>query len=722
MNDPGNPDFLLEVWTEAESTKHLNKAILRESSDVKRLLALAVEHQDVLQPLNVATLIHRLAKRLAREGPRFADRTREVQQSAQWRTLLGLVYTHAPNCNNMELTNCLWALATMEAKGRAEEEVAQRLMELSTKYLDTFEPRNLALSAWALAKLGNRSTEWCRLWSAATLRRLADFDTRDLTMVVWAFATLQYRDEGFLRPFCQEVERKIPQGGPQDLGNTLWALAALQFRHDAALAAICKECFEKAAIFDHQNLSISMWSFAILGYKNMNLFHHMTQIITERVQEFPSQGIANTVWSLAKFHFQQKCLLMTVAEDIMPRLDTFQPQHLSIIAWAYATLEFPNRPLLTALCQAATKKMDIFSAQHMANMTWAMATLAHKDEEYLRRLAVQALSQVQNFNPQECSNLAWAFALLAYRDDELLGSLSKRSQEIMMEFIPQNLGNTAWAYNRLGYRDEGLMRRIVQEASMRLSDCQGQETLDIIEAIATGNYIEAVDQACWARLMAWTGQKFELARNFLEKSSELPLTLPGLASFDRALAVQDYRDHLASLEVIGLGYTWTSRLLEHFGVNLPEGRELEAWREAAQQVAGDARHEGDQLKNHEAKEGLRACRTVCVYCCSLQRAATTTPEKPATLVIPPTPLMSGPPTDAYELGLFAATLKHHRGGDGEFQALQACARACAELGCHPLLSEDPAYQAFGEVWLHVTEVPCLSCVGAMAQFRRLFPR
>eukprot|EP00913_Durusdinium_trenchii_P004380 g4059.t1 len=27
----------------------------------------------------------------------------------------------------------------------------------------------------------------------------------------------------------------------------------------------------------------------------------------------------------------------------------------------------------------------------------------------------------------------------------------------------------------------------------------------------------------------------------------------------------------------------------------------------------------------------------------------------------------------------------------------------------------------GELWLHVSEVPCLSCVGAMAQFRKVFP-
>eukprot|EP00445_Apocalathium_hangoei_P064783 CAMPEP_0204113934 /NCGR_PEP_ID=MMETSP0361-20130328/3944_1 /ASSEMBLY_ACC=CAM_ASM_000343 /TAXON_ID=268821 /ORGANISM="Scrippsiella Hangoei, Strain SHTV-5" /LENGTH=645 /DNA_ID=CAMNT_0051064375 /DNA_START=8 /DNA_END=1945 /DNA_ORIENTATION=- len=351
-------------------------------------------------------------------------------------------------------------------------------------------------------------------------------------------------------------------------------------------------------------------------------------------------------------------------------------------------------------------------------MTWAMATLAHKDEEYLRRLVLRALEQVDQFNPQECSNLAWAFALLTFRDDELLAALSRRSQEIVMDFIPQNLGNTAWAYNRLGFRDEGLMQTIVRETAQRLNECQGQEVLDVIESIATGNYIEVVDQTYWAALMEWTGRKFDVAKQFLDENAHLPLTLPALSDFDRALAVQDYRDQMAKFDIIGLGYTWTERLLQHLGVRIPEGDELEEWRSSAQVAALDARHEGDQTKNQEAQEGLKACRTVCVYRFSISREG----FQVAALRQEPKPLMSGPANDSFELGLFSTTLKHPRGGDGEFQALQACARACAELGCQPASDAHARGETMrGEVWLHVSEVPCLSCVGAMAQFRQLFP-
>ena len=53
-----------------------------------------------------------------------------------------------------------------------------------------------------------------------------------------------------------------------------------------------------------------------------------------------------------------------------------------------------------------------------------------------------------------------------------------------------------------------------------------------------------------------------------------------------------------------------------------------------------------------------------------------------------------------------------RGGDGEFQALQACARASQELGVKPIGPPPMDGSAVeGELWLHVSEVPCLSCVG-----------
>lgn len=703
---------MLEVLKGAEITRHFNKIILRQSSDARRLMQLLESHGHEMHALNLCTLMHRLAKCLARGGPvQLTHRSRLLRETPGWAQLLKLVRIHAEDLNNMEITNCLWALATLEARGDAEEALALELAGLAMTHIESFEPRNLALSAWALGKLGYQDLTWCRRWASQVIPRLADFEPRDLTMVLWAFATVHWRDEAFLTEFCKEVQRKCEAYSPQDIGNTLWALATLAFRHEATLAAVSAECFKKAETFDQQNLSISMWSCATLNYKNMNLLHHITQLITERIKTFASQGIANTVWALAKFGFQQKCLLMTIAEDAIPRLDDYEPQHLSIVAWAYATLEFPNRPLLSALCQVAIRKMHIFSAQHMANMTWAMATLAHKDEEYLRALARRAVEQVATFNPQECSNLAWAFALLTFRDDELLAALSRRSQEIVAEFIPQNLGNTAWAYNRLGFRDPALMRCLAQQAARRLHECQGQEVLDLIEAITTGDYMEELDGHDWATLAAWSNGKYEGAKDFLDHHGSMPLSLPKLSEFDRALAVQDYREHLASFDLIGLGFTYTSQLLRHLGVCLPEGRAREDWMDVARGAAVFAGNESDVNKNQEAKEGLKACRTVCVYRFSLQSAS-------GCLERGPVAITSGAPTEAHELGLFAATLRHHRGGDGEFQALQACARACLELGLPPLAN---GQDAFGEIWLHVSEVPCLSCVGAMAQFRQLFP-
>ncbi|CAK9102197.1 Kinesin-like protein KIF13B [Durusdinium trenchii] len=323
--------------------------------------------------------------------------------------------------------------------------------------------------------------------------------------------------------------------------------------------------------------------------------------------------------------------------------------------------------------------MPMFNAQHMANMTWAMATLAHKDERYLHVLAERAMEEVARFNPQECSNLVWAFALLTFRDDALLQALSRRSQEIVADFIPQNLGNTAWAYNRLGYRDEQLMQCLVREAAGRLQDCAGQEVLDLIESIVTGGYEASVEGPEWQRLACWAGQKVEAVARCVVSSSEMPLTLRKLPDFDRALAVQDYQDHLASFSLVGLGFTYTCQILEQLGIRLLNGSEKEAWQKVAQEASNSISGTGNQSdvsKNVEAQEGLKICRTICVYRYALQLG-------PETVCVGPTAVTSGPARDAHELGLFAATLRHPRGGDGEFQALQACARASMQLGCEP---------------------------------------
>lgn len=710
----------MEVLGEAEAVRGMNKLVLRTAADHRALLRLVEARGEELHVLNVCTLLHRLARCLARHPSSIMERAREVENTEGWLQLMGLVRKHAAVCNNMELTNCLWSIATLDM--RVEVETVVVLLEQAVVHLPSFDGRNLALSAWALAKLGctDRQWSWCRFWAGASLKRISDFDTRDMTMVVWAFATVHWKDEAFLEHFCEEVVRRIESYSPQDLGNTIWALATLGYRHEGALAALCSQCFPQAERFDQQGLAITMWSLATLGYKNMNLMHHLTQHATERIGTFLSQGMSNIVWACAKFQFQQKCLLMTVAEEAIPRVDEFSPQHIAIMAWAYATLEFPNRPLLSALCRGATRKMHEFGAQHMANMTWAMATLAHKDEEYLRAMVLQARNLAAEFNPQECSNLAWALALLTFRDDALLEILSLRSQEIVAEFIPQNLGNTAWAYNRLGYRDGELMKTLTQQAARVLHECQGQEILDLIEAVSTGGYEDIVVAADWAAVTGWVEQRSSGAEEFIIHSAGLALDFPRLSDFDRALAVQDYQEHLKSFNVIGLGYNLTWKVLSRLGIHLPEGSALDAWRAEAQRVvAAGVTNASDADKNAEAQEGLKACRTVCVYRFSLRGSGHAAAQQT------PVGVASKTPTDAWELGLVATTLKHNRGGDGEFQALQACARACLEqLGLDPLGAGGAASSgtsAVGELWLHVSEVPCLSCVGAMAQFRRLFP-
>ena len=264
------------------------------------------------------------------------------------------------------------------------------------------------------------------------------------------------------------------------------------------------------------------------------------------------------------------------------------------------------------------------------------------------------------------------------------------------------------------------MKCLVSEAAGRLHECAGQEILDLIESISTGGYEDAVQGPQWSLLVTWAGQKYDSVEKFVKISSDMPLGLRKLSDFDRALAVQDYRDHMASFSLVGLGFTYTSKLLREIGVVLLEGSQREHWQIQSQAAAARITGTGnnsDVTKNTEAQEGLKVCRTVCVYRFDLQ--AVTGQVR----TVGPTAVTSGPASEAFELGLFSAILRHPRGGDGEFQALQACARSCLDdLGCNPIGAPPLDGSAVeGELWLHVSEVPCLSCVGAMAQFRKMFP-
>ena len=97
-----------------------------------------------------------------------------------WQKLVKLLRGLVTEMNNMELTNCLWALAVLSA-GISEPALVSDLIAMSSKHLCSFEPRNLALSAWALAKMGTESQAWCHRWAEAVKEKLATFETRDMT-------------------------------------------------------------------------------------------------------------------------------------------------------------------------------------------------------------------------------------------------------------------------------------------------------------------------------------------------------------------------------------------------------------------------------------------------------------------------------------------------------------------------------------------------------------
>ena len=129
------------------------------------------------------------------------------------------------------------------------------------------------------------------------------------------------------------------------------------------------------------------------------------------------------------------------------------------------------------------------------------------------------------------------------------------------------------------------MECLVNEAAGRLHECAGQEILDLIESISTGGYEDAVQGPQWSSLVSWAGAKYESVQKFVQVSSDMPLGLRKLSDFDRALAVQDYRDHMASFSLVGLGFTYTSKLLREMGVVLLEGPQRESWQNASQVAA-----------------------------------------------------------------------------------------------------------------------------------------
>ena len=688
---------------------------LNAARSVEELQAVLTLRLPELDAFSCTVALHRLA-RLSHDVDRQIDPSGEKvpqRQQKQWRE-------------------------SLSAKVRGHESWPRLLQRLEVAEA---EPRQLANMAWALARL--RATEGMPWLRGAAVRCAAQsgpgaWDAMSTSLVPWSFASLQ-ADGHELQGLVRSVGALVHKEGsefwtPGDLSRVTWSWAKLLQKDDAFYRRCSCLVIARLSEYTPSQLSQTIWAFATAGPQDAcsHLFPKAAGMLsaeTAALHSYTPQHLAMAVWSFAAILYRPEELLKQIGEVVPYKLKHLNPQDISTTAWAFTTLLAKDRTIYEVLASTAVRTLRDFNNQDLSNTVWAFASAGEYHLELLEAVASEACRRC-DVHGQHLAMVAWAFVTLRHRHDKLLAligevangprGLGTWSNAKLLAFtfagVPKLgdalLGTEAWTL--------GAMARLLEEFQARRGDVDADDAWVVHDAILPWLSLPASRLTLspgWQDLTRMLEAQREALRSFLQ-GEEFHAILASERMKETAI-IRRYQESLQAFHIRGLGCEHSWRLLRGLGVERAGALQELLDLRSRQGLAGRGERQNWCLFRAELRVGQQSCRDERLLNSSVVRYR----EDCA--------------------GLVHVKLHHdrvdHRAWDAEFRAmartaaaarslLEGAVGAAQELLAHGARPEETAgasreaeARVEGRLELLMTEVPCLSCVGAMAQFRGRFP-
>lgn len=533
------------------------------------------------------------------------------------------------------------------------------------------------------------------------------------------------------------------------------------------------------ASYHTRHLSGALWSFATLAYRGPEVPRTFA-LARETLPEFTCTDLALTAWSMGTMKKDPPGLYEHISAQSIPKISEFSPQALSNITWATATLRKENDALVRSAAMIACRHFDAdvhYKPHEYSTLVWSMVVSQAREDALMLRISEKVLRRVDDFGPQELVNTAWAFAALGIRPEGLFESIEERCRRCLAQFNTQNLTNLTWAYTHIGVGSTALLADVAQHARARIQEMNVQDLAQLSLSMVfvhrlydtsgeTRNHLRrlvqdvALGMICKLKsdivthpddawivqdmVLVWMEEQFAsqclggdwwvldgYVKSLHDQVSEFLLSTPLLVHAKPCGAVvhtthvREYEHAFKALDLRSLGIKYTSKLLTRLGLL---DLDVEFVADAASQVDIGRRN---VLVTDPGAGGQTWCvfrfelfayvagRRVCVH-------------EPRGIQVrscagdPTALLLKEAPREAHFVAVKLSNDRlNHRKRDAEFRAMSHAAGLMRTLlpDVDELMVDRIQWgeKVSGKLQLFVSEVPCLSCLGAMVQFTKRFP-
>jgi len=535
--------------------------------------------------------------------------------------------------------------------------------------------------------------------------------------------------------------------------------------------------------FGTRHLSGTVWAFATVGHRGVELDSVIGRV-QEQLREFTCIDLALTAWSIATLKVEPPGLYDEISRLSVPLIAEFQPQALTNICWATATLRKENDVLIRNAAVVASRHMDAgldFKPHEYANLVWAMVITQAREQCLFQRVSECVVRRVGEFGPQELTNTVWAFAALGVKTDQLFEVVGEECRRKLADFNTQNITNLAWAYTHLELTSPELLADVAHVALHRVDEMNVQDlaqlalsllfirghsrkenvvlgTQDLTKSLVKEVSLAMVqklrrsnltypddawivhdlvlvwmdeDEAAlsigaeWAVLDGYVSGLFDQVMDFFLYTPLLRYAQP-CGAVVQSTHVQEYERAFRALDLRSLGIKYTTKVLSRFGL-VGQDNEFVRFAEAKldEDHAGLLRTDPGAGSQNWCLFRFKVTATIDGMCVKSEELTGLRVRScggdPAALEL------LDPPFEAHFTAVKLSNDRlNHRKRDAEFRALAHVAGVLRALlpDADALMAERIWWGKSVQGWLqiYVTEVPCLSCLGAMVQFTKRFPR
>eukprot|EP00933_Yihiella_yeosuensis_P024929 TRINITY_DN1932_c0_g2_i1.p1 TRINITY_DN1932_c0_g2~~TRINITY_DN1932_c0_g2_i1.p1 ORF type:complete len:775 (+),score=120.41 TRINITY_DN1932_c0_g2_i1:45-2369(+) len=527
--------------------------------------------------------------------------------------------------------------------------------------------------------------------------RLPFFGSRQISNSLHGLGTINYRGGGeWMEMVCVQTQRRIHEFEPQHVSNTLWACARMQLHEPLMLRALLRKAVEDIPRFCALDISIVTWAFATLKYRDVEWLRAVVRARCE-FADFSPQNMSNFVWGLSTLNFRNDNMVLAVGREAARKIQDFIPQEMSNFCWALATMDLCDNLMLRAVAEEVERRgLEVYTwdPQSLSNMMWAYATLALKDDPLFRCLLDASIARIEDHDTQNLANSSWAAAMVGFRCSRWLDAVGAAATRKISECSPLHLAQLAFAFARHVNTGEkhGFLPALLKETLSRVEEFPPQSLFDVHDALLFFGVLPKGPSPIERRLTCCFEDLMRKLESFARSAASSPPS---------AEAVAQYRQTIEGCDIVTLGENFTLSVLKHFDMLCPNDDTF----------IPDARKRILALRAEEAaKDPVSRSifhRAQCAW--QLGFRGDTDGALADGVFESGEPTGTGPESH----GLYCVRLRHTREGDAEVQALSAAMSTSILRG-----RQTPEGLA---LHLHLSDVPCVSCLGCTLQFRFRHP-